>query len=716
MNLDRFLDFNFIADKIKSLLNSFKRRITTHRSSPITQKALITLLSSLITLSAVFAQQPQEDDSAVGEILENFFRDNEQATQTDVQLFLERLEALRSRPLDLNTLDRNDLTDLHLFSDVQVDNLLRYRTDLGDFLDILELQAVPGWELDDISRLMPFARINKSGLQQRSRPLRDGLTHGDDELLLRWGRPSMPNYRPDSAEGKANIWAMRYRHSFDQRLRFGFTAENDPGEAFFRGSNRHGFDFYSAHVSLQNVNRTVRTVVLGDFAANLGQGLLLYTSFAQGKSAEAINIFRNARKISPYGAFGEAFFLRGAAATFQLNRHWSLTTLHSNRRRDANLQIPETPDFDPEAVIFTALQSAGLHRTESEIADEKAVREALTAVSLTRTLRQGHVTVNGLHVRYDKVWQPSEAAFRRFVFSGRELVAGSADYTWRGRSWLLSGEVARSANGGMAFVNGLQWSVARKVTAALVHRHLGRAYEFTYTAPFAEANGAANEQGLYTALQIRPSKPWQIDLYADLWRHPWLRFGVDAPSTGREYLARALWKPLKTFSVYALFQSETKQENSDFKSGTLANRQRERFRIHAVYKISSALEGRSRVEWTQGQTDAPGAARGFLAFQEMVWRPLMGAWSGSMRYTIFDTQDNNTRIFAFENDIFAAVSIPAFAGRGSRYFINLRWRVNDWLRLESRFEQTLLQKAVTTTGIPGRETVWKLQARLRFKE
>jgi hypothetical protein len=232
----------------------------------------------------------QNDD----ELLENFFRDNEGASESDAQLFLESLEQLRDKPLNLNAASKEELLATYLLNEIQVENFIAYRNRFGSFLSEHELQAVPGWELSDIRRILPFAKI-KAGLDTRNTSLLRGFRKGDNELFLRWAHPDPPNFDPEKVEGGSNAWALRYRHTYDNRLRFGFTAESDAGEALFKGSNKHGFDFYSAHIFVQNWNRHVKALAIGDYSARLGQGLLLQTGFAPGKSAETVSVARGGR-------------------------------------------------------------------------------------------------------------------------------------------------------------------------------------------------------------------------------------------------------------------------------------------------------------------------------------------------------------------------------------------------------------------------------------
>ena len=403
------------------------------------------------------------------------------------------------------------------------------------------------------------------------------------------------------------------------------------------------------------------------------------------------------------------------AATIAINKTVEITALYSNRRRDGNVLIPDSIDLEASEIEFSSLQTSGLHRTAGEIDDEKSVHERVGGISTAFNWKNGQVTANGLYIGYDKPLTPLPAAYRRFVFQGKTLLGASLDYNWRYRNWLLFGETARSDNGGIAAVNGLLISPDQHITLTAVHRSLGKDYQSVYGAPFAEVSRASNEQGLYLGADIRYIRRWQINVYADVWQHPWLRFGVSAPSRGREFLARVIWTKSKTFSAYALWQSETKERDSDVEgvSGLLEN-QRDRFRLHASYKVSPGIELRSRIEWTIFSIQDGPRNNGFIAYQEAAIKPLSFPLTATIRYAVYDTDNYDTRAYAFETDLFSAISIPALSGQGSRAYLNLSWRINKWLRLEGRVERTNQLRAVTSSGITGKEMFWKLQMRMRW--
>jgi hypothetical protein len=206
-----------------------------------------------------------------------------------------------------------------------------------------------------------------------------------------------------------------------------------------------------------------------------------------------------------------------------------------------------------------------------------------------------------------------------------------------------------------------------------------------------------------------------LNVYADIWRFPWLRSGVGAPSSGSEWVGRVIWTKSKVFTAYALFQLHPKEQQAGGDSpGSLTAIMHKRLRLHTIYKVARAVELRSRLEWTRVEIPGMPDANGFIAYQEALIKPLGFPISGSVRYAIFDTDNYETRVYAFEDDLFAGVSIPAYSGRGARYYVNLNWRVSRRIRLEGRIDQTIQQTAVTGSGTTGVKTAVKLQMRVSF--
>src|ERR1035437_4864743 len=94
---------------------------------------------------------------------------------------------------------------------------------------------------------------------------------------------------------------VRYKYSYKNLLQYGITAEKDAGEQFFKGAQKSGFDFYSTHFFAKNIG-IIKSLALGDFIVNLGQGLTQWMGLAFKKSSDVLNIKRQEDVLRPYNS------------------------------------------------------------------------------------------------------------------------------------------------------------------------------------------------------------------------------------------------------------------------------------------------------------------------------------------------------------------------------------------------------------------------------
>ncbi len=107
-----------------------------------------------------------------------------------------------------------------------------------------------------------------------------------------------------------------------------------------------------------------------------------------------------------------------------------------------------------------------------------------------------------------------------------------------------------------------------------------------------------------------------------------------------------------------------------------------------------------------------------MIYQDIIYKPKNIPFSATMRYALFDTDDYDSRIYAFENDLLYEFSIPAFSNRGFRTYANLRYRVNRYLTAEFRVSKTYFNNRETVGSglqeIDGNQRT-DVKAQLRFK-
>ncbi|HRA60744.1 MAG TPA: hypothetical protein PLG30_14105 [Bacteroidia bacterium] len=148
-------------------------------------------------------------------------------------------------------------------------------------------------------------------------------------------------------------------------------------------------------------------------------------------------------------------------------------------------------------------------------------------------------------------------------------------------------------------------------------------------------------------------------------------------------------------------------------------KRQDNYRFNLTYKISKAVAIRNRIEWVRINYEEKPNEKGFMIYQDILFKPLSSPISGSVRYGLFDTDSYDSRIYAFENDILYSYSIPSFYNRGFRYYVTLRYKVTKGVDVWFRFAQTVYTNQKTFgSGLDeinnNKRSEIKLQVRYQF--
>lgn len=631
------------------------------------------------------------------QLVEDVIQNTEAEGDFEFNTAFEILEIYRTNPLNLNTADERTLRESRLLTDVQILELLRYRREIGPLLAVYELQSIPSFDLETIRRMLPFVTLNRA-IDDLSVDFNDMLANGQRELFLRWSRilETQEGYSRDPETsnnfylGDPNQYYVRFRQRYSNKLSFGITAEKDRGEPFFEAPNERGFDYYSAHLYVRDLNSTIRAVALGDYAINLGQGLLLFTGFGYGKSIFVTSIKRSGRTVRPYSSVNEANFMRGAATTLGLGERLELSVFASRRGRDANLVQPDTSETGNFLPFITSLDEDGLHRTPSEIADRDAVQLSAYGGNLRFDGDDYHIGLNTIYYTLDKPLEITDRPYNLFYFRGNRLFNASIDYDYNWRNLSVFGETAYSDNGSIATVNGFLAGLDRRLDLALLFRHYPRDFQSFQAQPFGEVSNGQNETGLYIGMEVRPHPYVKLSAYYDIWHNPWLRFSTDAPGGGREYRARLTYFRKRRMELYAEVRHEVKDDNfrsEDGKINQIVAEERFQARLHFGLQITKALEWRSRIDWGFADNGVNNRQNGFGVYQDLLFRPIQFPLSFTTRFALFDTDGFAVRFYNYENGLLYNFAVPAYYNRGSRFYFNVRFKGIRNMTLEARFAQ-----------------------------
>ncbi len=659
----------------------------------------LALLAFLVIPSFLSAQKrvvPPEVLDLDPILLEDYIESTGTEGDFDYNTLFEQLEVFSKKPLNINKAKRDDLNDLFFLNDVQINGLIQHRKKFGDLLTLHELQAVQGFDLKTIRLIQPFITTNK-GVDDFNVRIPTMMVKGKNELFGRFRRVLDPQIgylvdedSPSRFLGDANQYYLRYRHTYDNILSFGVTAEKDIGEEFFRGSNKHGFDFYSAHLFLRKYNKTFENIAIGDYVASFGQGLIMYAGFGRGKGADVMNIKRSSRPLQKYSSVQENAFLRGAGVTINLTPNIQTTVFGSYQQRDGNLNLADTTDLDIDNIGITSFQASGFHRSRNEIEDENSVGHFTTGASVKYRTDTWHVALNGLYNKFDRALNRRIFPYNQFYFNGDELLNGSVDYSFIIKNFNVFGEFGVSDNGAMAMTSGALIGLDRKVDLAILYRNFARDYQSLYANPVAESSGGRNESGLYLGLEINPTLNWKFAGYFDIYEHPWLRFGIDGPSSGYDVRGRVTYKIKRKMEAYIQIKNEKKQfnlPNNETKSDFLVENHLFQIRFDISNKLTKTVRMRSRADWGF-RNDGNTRHTGYVLLQDVSYKPVDFPVSGTARFAIYKTDGFAIPFYHYENDLLNNFSIPAYFGQGMRTYLNLRWRVRRGLMLEARYAQT----------------------------
>lgn len=650
------------------------------------------LILIMVTCSiTLYAQDPKDlpVNPPIEQQLENLTEGGDDIETEDDQ-YLQDMQHFIRDPIDLNTAGETELRQLRVLTQLQIQSILSYRNLFGRFINIYELQSVPGLSISQIQKIRAYVTVSPS--ESLITSLGHRFAHGDHSILARVTQTleQSEGYRLNTSAssfypGSPQKLFVRYKYIYKNLLQYGFTGEKDAGEQFFKGKQSSGFDFYSGHFFVRNLG-IIKSLALGDFTINMGQGLTQWMGLAFKKSSDVINIKRQADVLRQYNSAGEIFFHRGAGITLRKNGIEG-TVFGSIRKLDANF-VPDTLNNND---FVSSLQTSGFHRTKNEAADKNVQRQIAFGGNLAYNKSNVHLGVNGILYDFKLPIRKSADLYNRYAISGEKWGNFSVDYSYTYRNVHFFGEAASDKKFNKAFVNGMMLSVDSRVDMSLLYRNISSGYQSLYTNAFTESTFPTNERGMYAGISITPVDIVRIDAYMDLYSFPWLKFRVNAPTAGNDYLVQMTYKPNKQVELYSRYRSERKAINynpDELPLNPVVVQPRQSWRTQFNYKVTTALTFRSRVELLWFDKKGPAEESGFLTFADLLYKPLLKPFSGNIRLQYFETGGYNSRMYAYENDVLYSFSIPVFYEKGYRYYLNINYDVSRKLTLYFRIAQT----------------------------
>lgn len=523
-------------------------------------------------------------------------------------------EELARRKPNINLMNREALEATHLLSLFQIESIVEHRQHFGDILSKGELALIDGFNPRKAELCSWFFSFSSNA------PPADTTLRRDSHCAIAKIKKSF------GAEGLS--LTSKYDGEIllpqERALTIGITLDSDAGERLSRVLHP---DFTSATVQYKSPKWQV---ILGDFSARFGQGLVLWKAFSMSSAATPSGMVKKGRGILPYRSSDEANFFRGAAATTRV-KSTDITAFISYNALDARI-VGDT--------AYTSITTGGYHRTEAEIAKRRTMHEFVAGAGASREFGRWRIGVTAVAYGYDKRNGRTVKDYNRFqIYDGLWGNVGINFYTYW-RSWRFAGEAALDFGGSGAAIATVVWSPSWELEMSLTGRLYSKAYIATHAGAYSTLSSCANQRGVTFCGRWQPSDKWEAELQGEYSYYPWSRFNIDGPSEafkGRITLTR-------NFGDFSSIDAQLRY------SGELLSG-----RINSTVAITSSLSLEGRLTANEGGIGAFAGGRISI---------LKGQMSIYVRATWYNAKDYDHRLFFYENDVPQSFAIKSYWGTG----------------------------------------------------
>ncbi len=574
---------------------------------------------------------------------------------------------------------------------------------------IYELRLIDGLDDKAIQNILPFVYAGAIKEPVQKLYWRDIWKYGRSNVYLRFdlNAEKSKGYNVDERgvskyKGNRLYHSLKYQFQYRDRILFGFTAEKDAGEQFM--ADKKAYDFFSAYIQLNEIGK-FKTITLGDYRANFGEGLVLRTNFSLGKSSQALNLNQVKAGLRKYSSTDEYNFFRGAGATIRLGK-FDITAFYSNKQIDG----------DTTSGTFPSITKTGYHRTINEISKRHTVNQQVAGGNITFSHQYWQIGFTAVHTLLDHSLEPEKLSYNIHYFRGKKQTTAGLHYCFRWQKLNFFGETALTNGYSPATVNGFSFMPVSRVGLIALFRYYSPGYDTFYANSFGESTTrTGNEKGIYIGTEIYPAKKWKLSAYADGSRSPWLRYGVFSPSQTADFMLNAEFTRHKNLWMYWRVNFKSKEVNytqSPVPTTQLIPHDKISFRyglnsVSGNFRFQTLLNSNIVCKNTSNRT------YGISILQDISYSFRKIPLSIDIRYQFFDAQDYENRLYFYEKDILYTFSIPMNYGSGSRYYLNLKYELKKNISLWFKVAQTVYADDRQKTGTGNEEIEGNRKTSLR---
>ncbi len=594
-----------------------------------------------------------------------------------IENLYEELSYLAEHPFDLNTVSKKELERLPFLSDIQIENILYYVYKYSPLVNIYELKNIEGLDYQTIRFLLPFVYVGDLK-KQESINLKEIVKYGKNEILLRMDDcfQKKSGYQKVTEEekeknpnryylGEPYYLSFRYGFSYKDQIQFGFAGEKDSGEPFWNSKHK-GFGFYSIHLALKNWG-ILDGLYLGDYRLSFGQGLVLNTDFILGKTSDVANLGKKNSGIKRHFSTNENDFFRGGAVALKFNQ-MKMHLFLSHRSLDANAD---------SATIYT-FKTDGYNRTVNDLKKQRQASINLMGANIQWRNDFFNIGLTGAAYNFgNKKLDPEMKEYNLYYLRGKKNFNIGMDYAYQRKKLLFQGETAVSENGGIATINNLLISPGSGMNFSLSYRNYSCDYQAFYSRSLSESSSTQNESGFYFGMKLSFLKRWILSGYIDCFRFPWLKYGIDAPSMGKDALLQITYKASEHLNLSLRYKHKEKEKNVSEKGATtiLLPYDLHRWKFQLNYQLKPEIALKMQADYNLYVGTDERQTRGWSVSELITYKSKKKKIQLDLALAYFNAVGWDNRISNYERNVLYAFSMATFYGEGIRYYSVFNWSI-----------------------------------------
>lgn len=639
----------------------------------------IILILTSVKSNSLIAQVDTLDtdlEENIESILEETIEDADDSQINEV------VEDLIQNPVEVNQAGIEDLLRIPFIDQNLATEIINYRKKYGYYFTLGELNSVKGMTPELFQKIKTFLYIDRNKFLDIEQPIPDEiktttLTPKKYNLQLRQRYFQNLERRSGFETGKYYNSPFKFYNritaDYSRKYYLSVLSEKDPGEKKLN-------DFYSASFFMKDFYN-LKQFVIGDYVLEFGQGLAMWRQIGFSKGSDAVYpIKKKESGIVQYKSTDENQFFRGVAFNTSLWR-MNIYLFYSNKTFDARIDTINN--------LITSTPTDGYHRNESELNKKNSGREKLLG---SRISYQSENYKIGL-TYYQSDFNYPIAQNTYFKTYSQMYNYLSTDFNLYIESLNFFGEFSKDKFDRVASIVGLQFSVARGTNIVTAFRNYPAKYLNIHGYGFGERNGATNnETGFYLGVN-HSTKFGKFNLYFDQFKFNYPLTYDYTLTSGKEFLLNYESPSISQTKYLLKYKNEIKEINTKStdeygreKSITnLRQQQNLRFEIQkffgAVNRVAFRVEYISVFyKYTKNYED------GLLSFVDISTK-LSNKLSLKSRFIFYQTDSYDSRIYVLESDVPGVFASSGFYGRGTRWYILLRYQVLNFMDLSAKYSE-----------------------------